>query len=68
MTKTLAVRYGPVLALMIGAVSLSGQSATIRIAGGSHTLALTAADLAAMPRTSVTASAHHATGTWEGVA
>jgi hypothetical protein len=32
-----------------------------------HPLKLTAADFALMPRRSVTTSAHHLSGTWEGV-
>jgi DMSO/TMAO reductase YedYZ molybdopterin-dependent catalytic subunit len=47
---------------------LARQPGTVQIAGAvAHRLELTAADLAAMPRRSVTASAHHLTGTWEGV-
>src|SRR5262245_33397516 len=44
------------------------ESASVHVGGAvAHPLTLTAADLAAMPRRSVTASAHHLSGTWEGV-
>jgi DMSO/TMAO reductase YedYZ molybdopterin-dependent catalytic subunit len=48
---------------------LARQSATLQIGGVliPHPLRLSASDLAAMPRRAVTASAHHVSGTWEGV-
>jgi hypothetical protein len=45
------------------------QSATIHVGGAliPRPLTFSASDLAAMPRHSVTASAHHLSGAWEGV-
>jgi DMSO/TMAO reductase YedYZ molybdopterin-dependent catalytic subunit len=56
-------------ALLSSVTTVSGQTATVRIGdtGVPQPLTLSAADLAAMPRTRVTASAHHLEGTWEGV-
>src|SRR5580765_3086413 len=57
-----------VLALWGAATAAARQSGSVEITGAvAHPISLTAADLAAMPRRSVTASAHHLSGTWEGV-
>ena len=51
----------------MGSFSVVAQPASVTIMGGSQSLTITASDLAAMPRTSVTATAHNATGAWDGV-
>ncbi len=59
--------------LSIGAlVSLHGAAlgggGVLRIGGAvPQPFTVTSSDLASMPRTTVTASAHHVTGTWDGV-
>ena len=61
-------RWVATAVVAIGAAAVSAQSAVVTIKGGPQTLTLTVADLAAMPRTTVTASAHHVSGNWDGVA
>ena len=57
-----------VLALWSGVTAVARQSGSVEITGAvTHPIRLTAADLAALPRQSVTATAHHLSGTWEGV-
>ena len=49
--------------------SILAQAPTVRVFGDvAKPLTLTAAELATMPRTKITASAHNQTGTYEGVA
>jgi DMSO/TMAO reductase YedYZ molybdopterin-dependent catalytic subunit len=54
---------------MTAAAVARQQAATIHVGGAliPRPLTFSASDLAAMPRHSVTASAHHLSGTWEGV-
>src|SRR5690348_129169 len=61
MTRVLLVS-----ATVLTSAVLFGQAATVRI-DGPHPLTVSAADLAAMPRTTVTASAHDHDATYEGV-
>jgi len=49
------------------AATASAQPGVVRIAGTPKALTLSTADLADMPRTSLTATAHRVTGTFEGV-
>lgn len=58
--------------ILFAVLLLSGlvgaQAPVVEVTGAvPHALTLTASDLAAMPRTTVTASAHDQTGTYEGV-
>ena len=52
--------------LAFGVAVISAQSASVRITGP-RSVVLSAADLAAMPRVTVTAPAHDRTATYEGV-
>src|SRR5262245_45236275 len=58
-----------VVALLLLGSTASAQTGAVRIggAGAVHPLMLTSADVATMPRTKVTASAHNVESTFEGV-
>jgi DMSO/TMAO reductase YedYZ molybdopterin-dependent catalytic subunit len=57
------------LTLLLWTAFTPVQSPTVKISGAvAHPLTLAASDLAALPRTTVQASAHDQTGTYEGVA
>jgi DMSO/TMAO reductase YedYZ molybdopterin-dependent catalytic subunit len=69
------MRIGSLLSMLLIVATLAFSQgapaeshAAVRIGGAvPQPLTLTGAELAEMPRTSVTASAHHVSGTWEGV-
>lgn len=57
-----------IVACLVWASSIQAQAPTVRIFGDvPKPLTLTATELAAMPRTKITASAHNETGVYEGV-
>jgi len=66
---TTTTRIGAAIAIVLCMATIAfAQTETVSVKGDvPHPLTLSAADLAAMPRRTITASAHQLSGTWEGV-
>jgi len=57
-----------VLGCLVFVQTAAGQASIVKVSGDvRNALTLTASDLAAMPRTTITAAAHDQTGRYEGV-